>query len=568
MSAVAAPSATSTKARVAWFQVVNPSGQASRADLLSFPFTIGRQSDNQMVLRDNRVSRVHARIEYDAGDYWIRDFESRHGTFVNGEKLVERRRLRPEDRVTFGFDDGYALVFHWQRSELPGLMAQVAEPVQPGGAGVNLAKLRSLLEVARALQGSLTTAEVLEAVVDAALAVTSCERGFLLLKEAKSPKAQAGSLHVEVARDRNGAHLNESDLRVPRSVIERALAERRDLLSMTFDPNDGQILGQSIAALELRSVVCVPLVRVRTGTATDTVSLSKNDTAGLIYLDSRTGLADLSSGNRELLQTLAIEASTILENARLLEKEREQMKLAQEMEIARQIQQSLLPRAMPKSGLLRVAGTSISNLAVGGDFFDVVKLESGGFALAVADVSGKGVSSALLASFLQGVFLQAPSEPSGISAMLGLLNKHLLERTQGEKYATVFYMAVEPDGTLHWTNAGHCEPRLLRARGGVDRLRATSMPVGMLDEAGFEVVTQKVEKGDTIIVFSDGLSEASNPRGEFFESARLKEVLEQAGTLGAEALHASILEAVKTFTEGMEQRDDITLVVAEFQPEP
>jgi serine phosphatase RsbU (regulator of sigma subunit) len=567
---VAALTPAPVKTRVAWFQVTNPSGQTTRADLLSFPFTIGRQSDNQLVLRDNRVSRVHARIEQDAGDYWIRDCESRHGTYVNGEKLVERRRLRPEDRVTFGFDDGYALVFHVQRSELPGLMAQVSAPAQAGGAGANLAKLRSLLEVARALQGSLTTAEVLEAVVDAALAVTGCERGFLLLKEEKTAGAAsvAGGLYVHVARDRNGAQLNESDLRVPRSVIERALAERRELLSMNFDPNEGIETGQSIAALELRSAVCVPLVRVRTGSVSETVAISKGDTAGLIYLDSRTGLADLSSGNRELLQTLAIEASTILENARLLEKEREQMKMAQEMEIAREIQRSLLPRELPREGLLRVAGSSISNLAVGGDFFDVVRLDGGGYALAVADVSGKGVSSALLASFLQGVFLQAPRDAASIRAMLAHLNRHLLDRTRGEKYATVFYMAVEPDGTLHWSNAGHCEPRLLRARGGVDRLRATSLPVGMIEDAAFEAVTQKVEKGDTIIVFSDGLSEARSPRGDYFEGARLKQVLDQAGTLGAEALHASILEAVRTFTEGMEQRDDITLVVAEFQPEP
>src|SRR6202035_1996933 len=128
----------------------------------------------------------------------------------------------------------------------------------------------------------------------------------------------------------------------------------------------------SVADLELRSVVCVPLVRINAGPAQDTSMLStKNDTVGVLYMDSRVIAADLSGGNRELLQTLAIEASTILENARLMEDERGKLRMEDELRIARQIQQGLLPAELPGEGWFRAAGSSLPSTQVGGDYFDV-----------------------------------------------------------------------------------------------------------------------------------------------------------------------------------------------------
>ncbi len=216
----------------------------------------------------------------------------------------------------------------------------------------NLGKLRSLMEVARALQNSLSTQEVLTAVVDAALAVTGCERGFLMLRK-------VSDLEVAVARDKAGQPLPAEDLRVPTSVIQRALHSRRDLLSMSFDPLEQQGVRpeMSVAALELRSVVCLPLVQIRSGSSEDTrISSAAEATVGLLYMDSRFNPADLSAGNRELLQTLAIEASTILENARLMEEERAKMRIEDELNIARDIQQGLLPGGDAGGGLVPRGG--------------------------------------------------------------------------------------------------------------------------------------------------------------------------------------------------------------------
>ena len=206
--------------------VTNPSGNRSRVPIDPLPFLIGRQGENNLVLRDNRISRSHARISIDNGDYVIEDLDSRHGVFVNGQR-VKRHVLKDGDRIDFGFPDSYRLAFTLKEDELNQVLGKMSAPA--GSGANNLSKLRSLVEVARALQSSLSTDDVLAAVVDAALSVTGAERGFLLL-------GKDDQLEVSVARDRRGAPLDTSDLGVPRSLINRALRTRRDLLSMTFDP--------------------------------------------------------------------------------------------------------------------------------------------------------------------------------------------------------------------------------------------------------------------------------------------------------------------------------------------
>jgi sigma-B regulation protein RsbU (phosphoserine phosphatase) len=415
--------------------------------------------------------------------------------------------------------------------------------------------------VARALQNSLSTQEVLTAVVDAALAVTGCERGFLLLRK-------GDSLEVSVSRDLAGQALDASDLRVPTSVIQRALNSRRELLSMSFNPGAQESLeglDRSVAALELRSAVCVPLVLVQSGSLEETrIASHAQQTVGLLYLDSRVSPADLSAGNREVLTTLAIEASTILENARLMEDQHIKLRMESELKIARDIQQGLAPVSLPSEGWFRAAGSSWASNEVGGDYFDVRQVSADVWAAVVADVSGKGVSSALLASLLQGAFLMASGDFAEIEPTMSHLNRFLLERARGEKYATVFYCMVNSEGLLSYANAGHCAPFLLSIDGRLRKLHTSGMPVGMLEEAQFQVVQMQLESGDKIVIYSDGLTEAENQAGEFFDTERLRDCLRNNPTLGAADLHKVLLSTLDAFVEGGNVRDDITALVLEY----
>ena len=540
--------------------VADPAGHRTRVEIHTVPFRMGRHADNELILRDSRASRHHARIVLSDGAYFIEDAGSRHGVWVNGKK-VARAALRSSDRIEFGVPEGYQLFFALEGAELKGLVEQTL----PGTAdlpGSHLAKLRAILEVARTLQTGFSLDDVLNSVVDAALAITGAERGFLLLRAGEE-------LETRVAHDRAGDRLDPGDLRVPRRVIRRALDERPDLFSMNFDPLAASGAGaeQSMADLELRSCVCVPLVRIRSGKSEATsVFSTAGETVGLLYMDSRIAAADLTGGNRELLQSLAIEASQVLENARLLEEERAKDKMEEELQLARLIQQSLLPRALPREGWFRAAGSSEPSHAVGGDYYDVVRVSDECWSAAVADVSGKGVSSALLAGLLQGAFLAVAGHTEGMAERFARLNHFLNERTGGEKYATVFYCTVSRTGTLSYINAGHCAPLIVRRAGSLEPLELTGMPVGLVDPAEFAMVSTALGAGDRMVMYTDGITEAQSPTGEFFGRKRLREVVRAHAGAGCAELHEAILTAVSAFTEGAPQADDLTLVVLAYEP--
>lgn len=538
--------------------VVEPNGKRQLVKITKSPFVVGRLADCELSLRDSRISRNHSQIVTEDGQYFLEDCNSRHGTFVNGKKIT-RHKLAPNDRVDFGIEDSYHLIFTYESGETDRLLAQL-DAVPSTHATGNLAKLRAVLEVARALESSLSLDDVLGAVVDAALVVTGAERGFLLQcnEEPGSP------LEMRVARDKNGRPLDENDLRVPRGVIHRALNQRRDLLSMSFDPNQMDT-EKSIVDLELRSVVCVPLVRIRIGHQHETSQLSaKNDTLGVLYMDSRLSSADLSAGNRELLQSLAIETSTVLENARLMTQEREKRRLEQELTIAREIQRSMLPAILPSQGWFRAVGSSQACYQVGGDYYDVMELSETQWGAVVADVSGKGVSAALLTSLLQGAFFATAGDKSPLTDTMSRINKYVCERSQLRNYATVFYTTVDHKGVARWINAGHCPPLVVRAAGGVEALPASGCPVGLFPMSPFSQEEVTLRKGDKLVIYTDGVSEAENPDGQQFSEERLTELVQNYAKASAADLHKGIIDAVGVFTAGAPQNDDLTLLVLEY----
>ncbi len=535
--------------------VKNPSGGKERVPIGHLPFRIGRHGDNELVLRDSRASRQHAQIVSDGGAYVVEDLASTYGVFVNGSR-VTRSKLRSGDRIEFGFPDSYQLTFGVEKAVSAAVVEMEQPSVSPG-----LSKLRATLEAARALETSLSTDEVLAAVVEAALAITACERGFLLLRK-------GGDLEVRVGRSKAGP-LAPSDLRVPTRLLLRALDQRKDFLSMNFDPSaEASESGElTIYALELRTVVCVPLVRLRTGTPDETVSTSNpENTAGLLYLDSRARNADLSSGGRELLTTLALEASTVLENARLLEQQWARKRLEEELRIARQIQQSLLPRALPSEGWFRAAATSIPSLQVGGDYVDIRPVNETCWAAMIADVSGKGVGAALLASLLQGMFVASPYTRLTIEDMVTRVNRYLLERTAGEQYATAFYCTLEADGAMRWINAGHPPVLVVRAGGQLQHLSANGTPLGMFPDAVYTMMESRLAPGDKLVLYTDGVLDSANGERAAFGLKQLRATVAAHAAATSQELLAVILAALHEFTDGGAAGDDVTLAVIEYRP--
>lgn len=528
--------------------VIHPSGERTRIRIDPLPFRIGRGPDNHLILRDNRASRAHAKISRDDAAFVIEDLESLHGTWVNGARIEAPISLHPGDSVHFGFEDSYRLVFADADTRIHRMLDQISASSQAAGAAGSLARLRAVVELARSLQTTLARDEVLGAILDAALALTGSARGFLLLRS-------GDKLELKLGRANDGSLLNLSDVSVPAALIERALEERRDLLSM------------DLPGLQSESArgICIPLLEFPAVDARKTIAVSSQlTTIGVLYLErppAHSGLTDL---DRELLHTLALEASTVVENTKLLEEERQKHLMEQELGLARQVQENLLPRTLPQSDWFRAAGSSVPSAEIGGDYFDVQPIDSDAWAVVVADVSGKGIGSALLASLLQGAFLLGSELDVPLDALLSKINVFLNDRAQGEKYATLFCSTIQRSGSLVWSNAGHVEPILVSANGATRKLHTTSMPLGLRPDAEFVVERLQLSPGDKIIAFSDGLTDAENANAEIF-APKLMPLLAACAQLSAQETHDRLIQELLQFCGAESLHDDVTVLVLEYR---
>ncbi len=525
--------------------VVHSSGERTRIPISPLPFRIGRGPDNHLIIRDNRASRSHAAITSTENGLAIEDLDSLHGTWVNGRRIEQATTLQPGDSVHFGFEESYYLLFSDGDDRINRLLTRLsAVNSQPGGAAGQFARLRAVLDVARTLQTSLANNEVLGAVLETALTLTGAERAFLILRS-------GDDLEVRLGRDASGRPLPPGSLSLPAEVTSRSLNERRDLLSMSLNS-------------ATHDVICVPLVSLGSINAQETVSISpKTGTLGLIYLEShkQTVVPEL---NLELLHTLALEASTVLENANVLERERQKMLLDQELELARKIQHNLLPRRFPADGWFCAVGSSLPSSEVTGDYFDLHQIDDDNWAAVVADVSGKGISSAILASLLQGAFLLGSDLAVSLDEVVTKINGFLFDRAQREKYATLFYVTIHSSGMMEWVNAGHCAPVLVSASGKTNQLQTTGMPLGLWRDAHYSIERLQLAPGDKLIAYSDGITEAENEDGELFEP-RFNKLLKSFAPLNAQQSHDRLIAEILDFYSGSKQRDDITALVLEYR---
>ena len=216
---------------------------------------------------------------------------------------------------------------------------------------------------------------------------------------------------------------------------------------------------------------------------------------------------------------------------------------------------------------MRAAGRSIPSHQVGGDYFDLRQISPAAWALVNADVSGKGISSALLTSLLQGLFLAAPFTGSAPEESLSRLNAFLLERTGGEKYATIFFGVLNREGSLRYVNAGHGAGLLVRSGGGLERLPATSLPVGLQEEATYAAAEVRLSDGDKLVLYTDGLTEAENADGNLFGEAGIRRVVRSRAWASCRDLFEALDSALAQHTEGALQKDDIAFMVVEYRTE-
>ncbi len=444
------------------------------------PFTIGRRADRDLVVADPRVSREHAQFVREPDGVYVIDQGSLHGTFVNAEK-VTRRKLARNDRVEFGAQGGAYVLFSPDRSPSSAaqqFLSQFSTWKPASGAGSDLEMLNVFLEAARKLNTSGVLDDVLQTLLEAALRLTHAERGFVFLRQAD------GELHMSAGRDKTGERITD-DSTISRSVLRDAAKSAKEFL-VTDTDDTGKLAGrESVVAHNLHSVICIPLRKTTIQDKAKEEEKGESNVQGVLYLDAHFLSGKLSSVSSDILRTIANGAAALVENAALVQAEDAAKRYRQELAIAAEIQQRLMTVTVPEVPYAKVNAVSYACKDIGGDFFDMV-YTAGGLSLIVADVSGKGVSAAVVASILQGMLYSQLARDSPLPEMIAAVNRFLCEKVGGQKYATLVVARLLAGGELELINCGHVPP-LLVSGDNVTKLDDGNLPVGLVPDADYHV---------------------------------------------------------------------------------
>jgi serine phosphatase RsbU (regulator of sigma subunit) len=393
--------------------------------------------------------------------------------------------------------------------------------------------------------------------LDNAIVITHADRGMLLEPDA------SGALQVKVARGRNGEVLAPEAMNPSRSVLGSAIELQSAVVNEDLNLAEVNLQNaQSVVMQLLRSSVVIPLY----GTPRRQVDSSAEATRqllGAVYLDSKR-TATFSALDRQILDALGAQAGSILENARLIERERERQRLAQELSIAREIQQASIPQGLHDYPHFSVSGIHRPCDEVGGDYFDVFPLPDGRLAVLIADVAGKGLGAALVTTMLQGVLSGMTLGVDPVK-VFNHLNQFLCARGSAARCATMFFGLLDANGALEFARAGHPTPLLMR-QGTVSELYSTgSLPIGLAENESYSSSHIQLETGDTLLLYTDGVTEAEDRNRNLFQDTGLKEVFSLHRDSSLKQLQDGIFNAVEKFADGASQSDDLTLLVVRYR---
>lgn len=470
------------------------------------PFTIGRLPENDLVLAHPYVSRRHAELILEPEGCYVVDQGSRHGTFVNGKPASARQRLSENDVVHFGALDGPSLHISagevHDTSTIRDIIDQIPEVSAAGNA---LEKMRWFFESARKLKTSDAVDQILVALLDTTLQLTQVERGYVFLR------TESGEMQLALGRDNKGEALTD-EATLSHGAMRQAISTSNEFIvtdTLTAEPEKRSA---SMVAHSIRSVICIPLRKHRPGTAA-----RESDLLGLLYLDSRLRAGSLTQIDGDLLRTISTDAAALIDNAQLAVAEERERRYRQEMSIAAEIQRGLMTIQPPKLSWASVAARSVPCREVGGDFFDIVE-DGEALAVVVADISGKGISAAILGATLQGLIYSLLVARQPLATVADVVNRYICSKNV-EKYATMAILRLSPDGALEYINCGHVPPYLYHS--GASRLTESNLPVGLIAGAAFTAGTAQLQPGSRLLIVTDGVTESANPAGDFYGEDRL-----------------------------------------------
>ena len=543
--------------------IIKGTSPGERVPLDKDKIVLGRNPDCDVVIPVTSVSREHAHIVRVGGKFFVEDLESRNGTFVNNQQIDGRTPLKNADRIRIC--DFVAAYEEAPRKPLPAALQDDAEEEADDGGTPNVEatlahdtgmlllgahpadKLRALLEISDNLSRTLELDRLLPRIADSLFQLfKQADRCFVILAE------EGGKLLPKVTRTRR--EQAEETARFSRSIVRQCLDTRKLFLSNNAD-NDQRILSQSVVDFRIRSVMCAPLLA------------ADGSAFGVIQLDTQDRSKKFGEDDLKLLLGVAQQASAALQNAKLYRDAHLRAQLESELQLAHEVQRGFLPRKMPEVPGYEFFAHYEPAQDVGGDYYGFVPLGPKRLALSLGDVAGKGVAAALLMAKLSSdvryCLLSEPDLPRAVAALNDLVCQGAGQMQRFITLAAALLDTEEHTATL--VNAGHMGPLLYRADAHTLQeampLSSSGFPMGIAEGQTFATHRLPLAPGDSLLFYSDGVTDADNLRNESFGLKGVREALKGVGDGGARALVERIVRAVKLHGTGKPtQKDDITLV--------
>ncbi|HVW10148.1 MAG TPA: SpoIIE family protein phosphatase [Bryobacteraceae bacterium] len=542
-------------------QILSPDGTSQMVPLAGDRLCLGRSAAAELSYpNDSGLSRQHTLFERE-GDAWtIVDLGSKNGTTLNGHPLTAKTALKSGDRIMAGhmivIVDGMTarapapvVIFDSDLEESSAGGATVITSLEsimqadekaratPQGepSGLASTQVAALIRAGNELSGNRPLPDLFRFILDLAIDAVKGARGILLTLEDGElvPRANRGE-----------------GFRISSAVRSRVLETGASVLVCDTSVDEDLRERRSIVEQNVRSLIAVPL---QTG----------KEIIGIIYVDSPSILRPFTRDDLNLLTVMANVAAVRIEHTRLAEMERARQIMARDLDQAAEIQQGYLPSVAPGVPGLDLAGHNAPCRTVGGDYYDFFPYEGGRVAMVLGDVSGKGMPASLLMMGLQARMQALAEEPSDIASVITRLNRLTCANCPANRFITLFFCLLDGEtGELVYCNAGHNPPVLLRADGKRELLRGGGPVVGIIPEMEYSEYRNKLEPGDTLLIYSDGVTEAANAEDEEFETERLVETIRLSRHLAAPQIVERIRMAVAAHAAGAPQSDDITIIAA------
>jgi serine phosphatase RsbU (regulator of sigma subunit) len=526
------------------FTVYQPGLSPQQVTLPAANITLGRASDCTIPIKDRFLSRRHAEILNERGAWYVRDCGSVNGTMLNGVKLVEATLLHPGDRIALGDSE---VVFHSDETtsqfiaiETDSHATNLAISVDDDEKERSSEKTQIVSTLALEFLADRPMSELFDFILD---------RVVFLLRPTRAAIALLGDDRISFAnvKLRRLDATESNDLTISRTLLRDVVEGRKVVSYFDTDQNDKFARAQSIIAQRIRSAVCAPL-------------LVADAVLGVLYIDFTSARGVIVEDDVRLLAQIARFAAVTLERTRLREEAFAKAKIDEELRTAYKIQQRLLPDALPEIEGYRFAGANRPCKTVSGDYYDVVVRPDGRIYFVIADVSGKGITAALVMSSVATAFAIFTRWDPTPADLLRDINATLAPKTAPSKFVTMVAGVLDPaTGVVSFANAGHVPP-LVVSKGGVEAMRSTDIVVGILPNAQYRNQTLTLSPGDSLVLFTDGVTEAENIAEEQLGLDPISEMLLSMGCSEAPAILDRIDTYVHDYIGEVPAGDDVTML--------